>query len=97
MPLRNIELNLPSSIPTSAAVRTQPSGKVGQPGGSVDTMMLLIEASTKKVYVCFYVSLELASIFFLVARFLKNIQMFFKPFMFFLPIGNPLRMVFIRN
>jgi hypothetical protein len=26
--------------------------------------MLLIEASTKKVYVCFYVWLELASLFF---------------------------------
>ena len=46
-------------------------------------MMLLIEASTKKVYVCFYVLLELASIFFLVARFLKNIRMFFKLLMFF--------------
>ena len=52
-------------------------------------MMLLIEASTKKVYVCFYVWLELASLFFWLARFRKNICMFFKYLMFFLPIGNP--------
>jgi hypothetical protein len=84
MQSRNIELNLPSSIPTSAAVRTRPSGKVGQSGGSLDTMMLLIEASTKKVYVCFYVLLELASIFFCwqdpdvrQTVILKNIRMFF--------------------
>ena len=36
MPSRNIELNLSLSIPTSAAVRTWPSGKVGQSGGSSD-------------------------------------------------------------
>ncbi len=31
--------NLPLSIPTSVAVRTRPSGKVGQSGGSSDTMI----------------------------------------------------------
>ncbi len=51
-------------------------------------MMLLIEASTKKVYVCFYVLLELASIFFLLARFLKNIRMFFTFLMFFFAYHN---------
>ncbi len=68
MPSRNIELNLSLSIPTSAAVRTRTSGKVGKTGGSLDNMMWLITTWTKHVYVCFYVSLELASVF-LLARF----------------------------
>jgi hypothetical protein len=88
MPSRNIELNLPSSIPTSAAFRTRPSGKVGQSGGSLDTMMLLIKDSTKKVYVCFYVLLELAIIFF-AGKITKKHAYVFLSLLCFFGIGKP--------
>ena len=68
MPLRNIELNLSPPIPTSAAVRTRPSGKVGQLVWEFDHHDVINHDVDQKYMYVFMFPWSL-SVFFLLARF----------------------------